>query len=316
MKKGLLVALVLVVAGAALFVIVMMKNKWDFTKLRTNAFETNVYEISQDFTGISMDSTTADISFELSGDGKCKVECYEDTKEKHSVAVENGTLVIQVNRDKAWYDYIGINFDTPKIKVSLPKEEYRSLFLCEDTGDIEIPGNFQFQSVEIALHTGDVAFSADVSGDGIIKTTTGDIFVENVSARNLELTASTGHIQASNVTCSGDVTTKVSTGKVALMHMTCENLTSSGSTGDLLMNDVVARQIVSVKRSTGDVKFDRCDGQKIYIQTDTGDVEGSLLTEKIFAASSDTGDVEVPKTTTGGYCEVTTDTGDIEITIH
>ena len=316
MKKGLLVALVLVVAGAALFVIVMMKNKWDFTKLRTNAFETNVYEISQDFTGISMDTNTADITFELSGDGKCKVECYEDTKEKHSVAVENGILVIQVNRDKAWYDYIGIYTGTPKLKIALPKAQYADLTIREDTGDVNIPEDFQFQSVEIALHTGDISCLASASGDVKIKTTTGKISVENVSARNLELTASTGHIQASNVTCSGDVTTKVSTGKVALTHINCENLTSSGSTGDLLMNDVIARQIVSVKRSTGDVEFERCDGQKIYMQTDTGDVEGSLLTEKIFAASSDTGDVEVPKTITGGYCEVTTDTGDIEITIH
>ena len=49
--------------------------------------------------------------------------------------------------------------------------------------------------------------------------------------------------------------------------------------------------------------------------TDTGDVKGSLLSEKIFIPTTDTGDVDVPKTVTGGRCEITTDTGDIKITV-
>lgn len=42
---------------------------------------------------------------------------------------------------------------------------------------------------------------------------------------------------------------------------------------------------------------------------------GSLLSDKIFFAQSDVGSVDVPKTTTGGICEITTATGAIEMTI-
>ena len=51
------------------------------------------------------------------------------------------------------------------------------------------------------------------------------------------------------------------------------------------------------------------------MKTDTGDVTGSLLSDKIFFAESDVGSVDVPKTTTGGVCEIRTDTGKIAITI-
>ena len=49
--------------------------------------------------------------------------------------------------------------------------------------------------------------------------------------------------------------------------------------------------------------------------TDTGDVRGSLLSEKVFIVNTDTGRKEVPDTITGGRCEITTDTGDVKITI-
>ena len=41
-----------------------------------------------------------------------------------------------------------------------------------------------------------------------------------------------------------------------------------------------------------------------------------LFSDKIFFASTDTGSVNVPKTTTGGRCEITTDTGDIDIVVE
>jgi len=63
------------------------------------------------------------------------------------------------------------------------------------------------------------------------------------------------------------------------------------------------------------VEFTACDAGEIVIETDTGDVEGTLLSDKIFITETDTGRIDVPKTTTGGRCQITTDTGDIKIKI-
>lgn len=81
------------------------------------------------------------------------------------------------------------------------------------------------------------------------------------------------------------------------------------------MKNVIATEKFSIERSTGDVTFDGADAAEIFVKTDTGDVKGSLLTDKVFITETDTGRVDVPKTTIGGRCEITTDTGDISIEI-
>lgn len=314
MKTRLIVATSLVVVGLILFAVVMAEYNWDFTRLNTANFETNTYEIREEFKNISMNTDTADITFALSNDGKCRIECYEEEKAKHSVTVQEGILVIELISNKSWYDYIGIHFGGPKIKVFLPESEYTSLSIREDTGDIDMPKDFQFADVDISLSTGDVNFFASAAKSLKLRTSTGKICVENASAGTLELSASTGAITVSNVTCS-DANIKVTTGKTKLTDLACKNLTSSGDTGDVSLTHVIAAEKLTIERSTGDVKFDRSDAAEIFVETDTGDVTGSLLTDKIFTAKTDTGRADVPKTVTGGRCEITTDTGNIKITV-
>ena len=292
------------------------KYKWDFSKLSTGKYETNTYEISEEFSNLSMNTDTADIIFALSDDGKCRVECYEEEKAKHSVAVQENTLVIKMIDERTWYDYIGINFGSPKITVYLPKAEYASLFIKESTGDIEIPKNFKFEGVDISSSTGDVNFFASASKLIKIRTSTGNVCVENTSAGTLDLSASTGRITVSNVICGGDANINVSTGRTNLNNIECKNLTSSGDTGDISLNHVIAAEKFSIKRSTGDVRFDGSDAAEILVETDTGDVTGTFLSEKIFFVETDTGSVDVPESITGGRCEITTDTGDIELDIQ
>ena len=81
------------------------------------------------------------------------------------------------------------------------------------------------------------------------------------------------------------------------------------------MEKLIVSQKLSVQRGTGDVWLKESDASEITILTDTGDVTGSLLSEKVFFAVTDTGRVTVPKTITGGMCEIRTNTGDIRIEI-
>ncbi len=315
-KIWLIIAASLVLAGGMLFVGVMTVLKWDFTKLSTSKYETNNYEITENYNSISIITNTSDIVFVPSKDTKTSVSCYEQKNIKHSVTVKDGTLVIKVEDTRKWYEYIGINFGSPKITVSIPSGEYASLSIKESTGNVEIPKDFKFDSIDISASTGDIKNFASASESIKIKTSTGHIHVENVSAGSLDLSVSTGNVTVSNVNCENDVKIEVSTGKASLSNITCKSLISSGDTGDISLKSVIASGKFSIERDTGDVKFERCDAAEITVETDTGDVTGSLLSEKIFYASSDTGKINVPKTTSGGRCEITTDTGDIKITLE
>ena len=276
-KIWLTVAASLVLLGIIIFTAIMTVNHWDFIKLSTEEFETRTYEFNEDFNSILISTDTAEIVFLPSENDKCRVVCYEPDSGRHDVTVKDGKLSITWMVRKKWYEHIGITVGSPKITVYLPHNEYVSLSIKESTGDVSILNNFKFDSIDIAVSTG-------------------DINIENLTA--------------------GSIGIKVSTGDTFLTNVTCESLASTGSTGDITMSGVIASGKFSIERSTGDVKFDKCDASEIYVKTDTGDVGGSLLSEKIFFPESDTGKIDVPKTTSGGKCEITTDTGDIKIRIN
>ena len=320
MKKWLIVAPVLILAGCLIFGGVMMALNWDFSKLSTVRYVTTEHKITEDFGSISgnisITADTADITFAKSDDGTCKVVCFENEKAKHTVTVTENTLNIKLEDQRTWKDRIGFSFRTPTITVYLPLEVCGSLCITGSTGDITIPKNFLFTDVDISLSTGDVEFDGWVTNLLKIKTSTGDIDAENIHAGALDLTVSTGEIELSHVTCAGDVNIRVTTGKTELENVKCVNLLTTGDTGDLSMENVVASGKFTISRSTGDVTFDGCDAEEIFVETDTGNVTGSLLTDKIYIAKTDTGNVIVPSATQGGKCEITTDTGDIKIRIQ
>lgn len=315
-KAWLITAASLILIGCILFAGVMSTLGWDFAKLSTVRFETNTHDVTEPFGNISLVTDTADIVFALSNDGKCSVECYEEENAKHSVTVENGTLTVKVNEQKSLYNYIGFNFGSPKITFYLPKAEYSALSVKGDTGNIEIPKGFTFESTDISLSTGNVDFSAAARKTVKIKTSTGNISAKDTSAGDLDLAVATGKITVSGVTCTGDITVGVSTGETDLTNVSCKNIISDGTTGRIFLNRVIAENKLSIKRSTGNVKFKGCDAAELYVKTSTGNVTGSLLTDKVFITETGTGRIDVPETSVGGRCEIKTDTGDIEIKIN
>ncbi len=318
MKKSTMITLIvagaLVLFGAGLFAGAMSAASWDFSILNTYEVVNNTYDIDQPFTNISIESDTADIRFAKSSDGKCRVATQDTSNHVYSVVVEDDTLKIRM--DFKGHFEIGIGVYESSVTVYLPKDVYGTLTVKEDTGDVEIPENFSFESMDIELDTGDIVSYADTTGACRIATTTGDIKVENASVGALALRATSGKITVSDVVCAGNVSANVSTGKTFLTNLTCLDLTSTGTTGDIKLTNVIASGKLDITRDTGDVTFEGCDAAAITVVTDTGDVTGTLLSDKIFTYRTDTGRVEIPKTTTGGVCDFTTDTGDIIISIQ
>ncbi len=309
----LVIATVLVLVGCILFGVAMFRLDWNFHMLSTVTYETNQYASLEPFENIVIITDTAHVK--LVAADSVSLNCYEQENAKHTVSVRDGTLYIEICDKTKWYDHIGINFDYPGIHLCLPGGQYGTLQIEGNTGAVSIPSDFSFANLDIALSTGDVRCYASTTGTAKIRTSTGNIRMENVSAGALSLSASTGRVTVSDVVCAGDLQLRVSTGKASLTNVSCKNLISSGNTGDLSLDAVIAVESISIERSTGDVSFDRCDAAQLTIVTDTGDVTGTLLSPKIFLCETDTGRVELPQTTTGGTCKITTDTGDIRITI-
>lgn len=306
----------LIVVGGILFFGALALLDFDVLKLSEDIYETNRYEIVEPYRDIVIDADTAEIVFTPSDTEKTSVVCVEQDNMRHTVAVRDGALVIEMVDSRKWYEHIGIHFDSPRITVCMPEGEHGVLSIESQTGAVNIPNEFQFERMDISLTTGAVKNYASASGDMRIRTTTGAITLESVRADAVSLSVSTGVITVSDVTCGGNMRFDVTTGKTQADSVRCKTLVSDGDTGDIILKNVIAQDMFALERSTGDVLFEACDAQDIFVETDTGDVSGTLLSGKNFEVETDTGRVDVPKTDRGGRCEISTDTGDIRIKVQ
>ncbi len=294
-KLWLTIASLLVILGGIIFVVSMASINWDFSKITTCNFETNTHEITETYTDISIITTDANIELVPSQDNKTSVVFYEKSKVKHSVELKDDTLTINVTDKREWYDYIGFSFTSPQITVYVPHNSLKNVTIKSDTGNVKIPQNYTFETLDISVHTGNVTSEAQANNLKV-KTTTGNVSIKNIVDTDLTMSTSTGNISVYNATVN--------------------KFTVSTSTGDMRFDNVVVANKMTITTSTGNVNLNKCDAGEICIKTSTGDVKGSLLTSKNFKAKSITGNVFVPRSdVNAGLCEITVTTGNIKITI-
>ena len=314
-KIFILIASILVIKGSIIFVKALGDNNWNFNSLGTSKFVENTYDFEDEISNVVIDSNTSDIRLEKSNDGINRVVCYGPEKLIYNVSLSNSTLKVITYNESKWYDNL-FSFGDYKITIYLTNTELDLLKIDESTGDIDITSDFSFKTIDIDASTGDVEIKSCLIDELNVNLSTGDITIDKISSNNTNLEVSTGKISVSELKCNGYLSIKVSTGKTTLSNCEANEFSSTGSTGSLYINDFIVKEKISIVRDTGDVIFSKMDGGEILIKTDTGKVSGSLLSDKVFIIETDTGRKDYPKTTTGGKCEITTDTGDIIITIE
>ena len=315
MKKLLIIALAFITVGLLIFTLALACAGWDFSKLGTAEYETNYHAPMGEFSSISINTDTADIEILPSADGATRVECFEKSSLRHSVFIDGNTLNISLESEKKWYEFIFFSFSSPKITVYLAPKDYSSLKIVLSTGDTEIKGGVSLSSLDISGSTGDVSvLQSSIKESVKIKVSTGKITLDNLKAGTISLAASTGDIMINRL-AGADLALKTSTGNMGITDTAVKSLTTEASTGSLTLTRVLADEKIVAKASTGNVRFNSSDAKKMYIETGTGNVTGTLLSEKIFSTKTSTGKIEVPRSTSGGICEIITSTGNIIISI-
>lgn len=314
-KTAVIVALCLIVVGLLVLAAGFALSGGGHINLDAENVEINTYTVEEDFSDIVMENVSANVRFTQAEDGTCRVVCRENEMVSYTVSIEEGALVVRETDHRKWYHHIGIFFSDREIEIYLPRETYGCMDVDTSVGRIEIGNTFSFETVEIESDTGDIVFAASVEKLMAIFSDTGSITVTDAGASALKLETATGAIRAIGVKVEEKAEIKSDTGAVAVTEMTCQNAFLETKTGKIVLEDTTVEKELRIRSDTGDVEILESDACALKIQTDTGDVRGTLLTEKVFLVESDTGDIAVPKTTQGGSCEVSTDTGNITFTV-
>lgn len=307
---GICIAVGILISFGALFAM-----GFDFTKLNTFHPVTNTYEVDEAFTDLVIEEEACSVRLFPSTDGSCKVVCRQSDKMTHRVVVEGQTMVIESVSRRKWYDHIGVFWGEMEVAVYLPQAAYGALRVSSVSGDIEVPDCFSFAEAQIDSTSGDVSFSAPVTKDLSIKTVSGDLYVGGITPKSLQAESTSGEITVSSVQLAEDLEASTTSGDIELTGVACQNVTVESTSGEVDLQDTVAGGKVQVETVSGDVELLRCDGAALWLKTSSGEVSGTLLTEKVFVTDTVSGDVDVPRTTSGGTCEITTTSGDIAVSI-
>lgn len=232
----------------------MMALGWNFTKLSTVNYETNTYEIQENYDNLFIHTQTSDVEIVPSVDGKTTVICKEETKLKHSVSVVDGTLTIRLEDSTKWYDHIGIRFGKPKITVAVPEKALNAVTLKLTTGDVVVK-NLTAQQMELDLTTGDMKLSQINCRNLNVKGTTGDIILQNVIAEGLlKVKGTTGDIKLQH--CDGEeLDIKTTTGDITGTLLSPKQFTAKTTTGSVKVPQNGAGGPCSLKATTGDIKI-------------------------------------------------------------
>ncbi len=314
-KKTVRIALWLCLTGLLILLVSFIAVGIDVKKLDTVAYETNTYEINDDFSNITIKTQTADLRFVPWEEEHCKVVCYEEEKVKHTVTVQKNTLMIDVTDTRRWYDHIGMSFEDAELTVYLPRKQYEALEVKSDTGDVELPEDFAFKAGKVKTDTGEITWKASVTDRLVIETDTGEVKVDTDTFEQLEIKTSTGDVSVDSVAVAYLISVETGTGEIRLNNIKCRIFSAKSDTGEIRIKDTVAGLNGTILSQTGEVTLENSDAaESLYIKTNTGDVTGTLLSGKQFQTETDTGNVDVPAT--NGYpCVIITDTGDINIEV-
>lgn len=275
-RTAMLVSLIAIVIGFLLSLGALAGMKFDFTRLNTVEYHTVTHSISESFSNLSMDVIDCDVRLVPSDDGTCRVECPESTTTTYSVYVEQGTLTIAAQKRALWYHFISIDLYTEDLVVYLPQQIYQTLQLQTVSGNISLPQEFSFEDAHISTISGSLDSSCAVSGDATVETVSGEVSITRWTPKSLGVQSTSAGVSLSQVVVSGPL------------------------------------QLETV---SGTVQLTDCDADSLNIDTISSKVSASLRSEKTFSIQTVSGAVDVPSGTSGGFCTISTVSGDITCTI-
>ena len=294
-SKVLKLGLMLLLAGAVLFLIGSAILGFDYTKLDTHEYVLTTVLPEEAFTAVGIKQQTTDVHIYRAQDGVCRVKLVEDKDYPSTVSVKDGVLTIEQPKNEKW-SLFSFHFKKTYVNLYLPEESYEALNVECSTGDVLLDGGVDWGAMNIS-------------------TSTGDIKIDNTVAGTMALSLSTGDTSVSNTTVKGAMRFKSSTGDAAMSSLTCDSFEAETSTGDIALRNVTIAGQMVITSTTGDILLQGADAESLMLTTTTGDVTGHILSAKRFETQTDTGDVRVPYgTADAGLCRIVTDTGDIVIT--
>lgn len=272
------------------------------------------YNVDESFHSISVRESSADVQLLPAEDGRCRVTCGESERCHYRVSVEKDTLtVVREDKNKG---HIGISFysESIPVRIYLPEQSYRALTVDCTSGDVEAASGFRFDKAQISTGSGEITLE-DFTAKGLaLSSTSGDLRLSRCSLGSLQLNSTSGEIQLEESVCTGDAKLRATSGDITLEDSTLGSLDLSCTSGEVSLSRTVCDGALKVETTSGEISLGDVGAKSFDLSTTSGDVEGSVRGPVDFIVDTNSGDIH----TSGGVrgaapCRVSTSSGDVDL---
>ena len=292
MKKTVIIALALIVCGAAIMFGAFAAKGFDFKAFSTVKYEGFEYECSEAIREIEIDEGERDVTIQKSADSLCRVEYFITGKDSYTIEEDNG--VLRISHDADSREWFSLSFgEIPALTIFLPEGEYERLYARSGSGDVVICSGIAFVEADIATASGEIELNADV--------------------QKLEISAASGEISISGCTL-GEVAATTSSGDIEAEKADMGAARFETASGSVDIDRVKLEGALEVSTDSGEVELEYVEAASISVATSSGNVEGTIETPMCYDVDTSSGKVRVPASATDGApCHIKTASGDVEI---
>jgi len=229
-------------------------------------------------TEISLDLSSADIIITPSDSDEIAIVYSgpASLKEDVDLTVEVNDGILSIVQDKIQMrNFFFWNWTSRIIEISLPESYAEQLTIANTSGDLQISGAYELLDFSTVLTSGSVGIADMTSTDFSLKSTSGDITLGRIEADTFDITVSSGEIIMKEITGDGIVRTTSGDIEVQVIKGEADLSTSSGDihisslTGGGRVQCTSGNIDISVAEALGDLTVDTTSGE-VEISLDEG----------------------------------------------
>lgn len=317
MKRGkktlLAVAALFIAAGCILAAGGYAMAGDDWAKLSSEKTEANTHMITESFERIHIHAGSSDIQILPSWRNECTVVCNDSESLYHTVTVEDG--VLSIIQDAEFRFFRVMLLPDPAVTVYLPVRQYRELYIAGSSGDIlEVSSELAFEKAVLSTSSGDIQFHGAVDHDLTVKTSSGNIDIENCRVDgSTQVKATSGSVNIDGMH-TGEFTVSTSSGDVQLASIAAKNLHASAISGGISISSCEAEQNVSVETTSGDLTLaDINAGGVLTFAVTSAQVDLANTTGRGLVGNASSGDICLRNVRVGGQLSLESTSGLIRL---
>lgn len=280
-------SIVYIIGGIVLFIGILLAvigfslSGFNYNKLNNDpGFTEKSFVSTQAITAINAEDENVSVDIIESNDDKVHITYYENSSTQYNITEENGVINLSVHKTFKITGIFNFNFESVKLVIEVPR---------------------------------------GYDGKLNISTSNAAIFVSRVTASDVYLKTSNGHVDTDFLIATGDIEITSSNGRIELSNTSGNDFTVETSNGKIEIVNITAQEGIELKTSNGSISFDSVDYvSELRCKSSNASIDGTLpgnMTDYSIISDTSNGNNSLPSDMNSGdkKLNVKTSNGSIDI---